>query len=198
MEDISVTFGVQESVPSGSVQLPPEPLPFPSSLGGSTSDDTGDDPTQLVVDNCYDFLEFGSDLAGFCSTDGVKEPGKRRKQTDHKHALAVIQSLKKQEPFEATPSSSRVVRKYVRHFDGVLDDAECDEIDACLAAYDSDTAQPAIHNTSTASSSTALGPTEPGEPTVPASLKQYFVSPLSFDFLSLLHVRILPLIYDFI
>ena len=137
-EDITVDLDTSNLlVPDGS---PPQSS-GPIANGGRSS-------SSGACDAAVDFLSFGADVV--LSSSSTAEPPKKRSKSTvtnpvTKNAQEVARDLQEQDTLGPGPSDMKL-RHYVTDFDGMLDDDECDEIDAILKSEHVDDASTSTHS----------------------------------------------------
>ena len=104
----------------------------------SYADGDGAAASPFGVEGGIDFLAFGEDVL-------VDEAGRGNRSNKKKTSSSVIEGLKKQDPVENKSSGTKRKFQFVKDFEGVLDESECEELEQSIAA-----------NTTSAGSSSAM------------------------------------------
>jgi hypothetical protein len=104
----------------------------------SYADGDGAAASPFGVEGGIDFLAFGDDVL-------VDEAGRGNRSNKKRTSSSVIEGLKKKDPVENKSSGTKRKFQFVKDFEGVLDESECEEIEQSIAA-----------NTTSAGSSSAM------------------------------------------
>jgi hypothetical protein len=130
-KDISVELDWLD-VQSQEQPLGPPAVPNTQNLPEPVADAAGVGGTPSNINGAIDFLQFGADLED-CTSSIPRVKRTKRPAQKKESASEVVETLKQHDSSSRSQSTGQN-RLYVRDFDGILDDAECDDIEHIIAS----------------------------------------------------------------